>query len=244
MGKSSIEWTEETWNPATGCTQISTGCKNCYASALSKRLKAMGQKKYVNGFKYTEHEESLETPFNWKRSRKIFVNSMSDLFHENATDEFISKVFYTMLKADWHTYQILTKRPQRMRDFVAKLLKIKNLKELPNHIWLGTSVENQAHVWRIEYLKQISCIRFVSFEPLLGPIETNLTGIHWAITGGESGANFRPVEKDWIVSTKKICDLYKVPWFFKQWGGLRPKSGGKVLDGKTYQNYPKLKILA
>ena len=241
MANTTIEWTESTWNPSTGCTKISPGCKNCYAHELAFRLQKMKNPKYVNAFDYTEHQKDLEIPLHWKKPRKIFVNSMSDLFHEQATDEFITKIFETMLKADWHTFQILTKRPEIMKKFVLNLLKLKGLTKLPNHIWLGVSIENQDYVNRLELLKEIPCIRFISFEPLLGSItEANLIGIHWVIIGGESGPNFRPVKKEWILSVKQLCDRDLVPFFFKQWGGFTPKSGGCELDHKIYHAYPKI----
>lgn len=240
--KSSIEWTEATWNPATGCTKVSSGCKNCYAEPLAIRLQKMKQKKYQNGFKYVEHENELNKPLHWKKPRRIFVNSMSDLFHEDATDSFIDAIFHTMIRADQHTYQILTKRPKRMKEFIFKWLSVHgdNDDKVPEHIWLGVSVENNEFLSRIEILKEIPCIRFISFEPLLGEIKPNLDGIHWALVGGESGTNYRPVKHDWIKTLQDSCKKYDVPFFFKQWGGIHPTTNGRELDGKIYDEYPKI----
>ena len=238
---SSIEWTDATWNPATGCSKVSPGCKNCYAEKMSARLKAMGQEKYKNNFEYTEHPDSLNTPLKWKKPRMIFVNSMSDLFHENATDDFITAVFDTMLLANHHTYQILTKRPKRMMDFVSRYNLSKNIDEIPKHIWLGTSVENQDYDFRIDILRAVKCrVKFVSFEPLLGNINPFLKGIDWAIVGGESGSNSRPIYYDWIKNIQKSCEKYNTAFFFKQWGGTNKKKSGAELDGKKYQEFPKI----
>ena len=239
---SRIEWTETTWNPTTGCTKVSSGCKNCYAATLSKRLKAMGLKKYQNEFQFTEHLGELELPLHWKKPRKIFVNSMSDLFHEEATMEFIDRCFHTMMQANWHTYQVLTKRPKKMEEFSNFFYKYFN-QEIPAHIWMGTSVENEDNVGRIDELRKVKCdVRFISFEPLLGSVgEVNLDGINWAIIGGESGFGFRPVKKEWIMEIKRQCRKQKVKVFFKQWGGIRPKSGGRMINGRTYDEYPTIK---
>ncbi len=235
--KSAIQWTDATWNPSTGCTKVSPGCKNCYAERLSHRLKMMGNRKYKKGFKFTLHEDALDIPLKWNRPRKIFVNSMSDLFHESMPEDFLEKCFEVMTKADWHVYQILTKRPERMLAFTKKYGKI------PNHIWLGTSVELELYKHRIDTLRNVPAkIKFVSFEPLLGPLgELNLEGITWAIVGGESGPAFRQVEAEWIREIRKQCKKQHVAFFFKQWGGIRPKSGGRILDGKEWNEYPKMK---
>lgn len=240
---SAIEWTESTWNPTTGCTKISAGCTNCYAATLSKRLKAMGIKKYKNEFKFTEHPDDIELPLKWKKSRKIFVNSMSDLFHNESTMEFIAKCFFTMIKANWHTYQVLTKRPEKMAEF-SQLFHSYFGFTIPEHIWMGVSVENRDVVSRIDELRKVKCnIRFISFEPLIGSVgKLNLKGIDWAIIGGESGYRFRPVQKEWILEIIKQCREQKVKVFFKQWGGIRPKSGGRILNGRTYDQYPKMKM--
>ena len=238
---SSIEWTEATWNPTTGCTKISQGCKNCYAATLSKRLKAMGIKKYQNDFKFTQHEHEIQLPLQWKKPKKIFVNSMSDLFHEDAKMEFIANCFDTMIKADWHIYQILTKRPKKMATF-SKLFKSYFGFQIPNHIWMGTSIEDNDTAWRVQELRKVKChVRFISFEPLLEEIDRiNLSDVDWAIIGGESGHHYRAVEKKWIQSLIKQCEQQKVKVFFKQWGGFRPKSGGRTINGRMYSQYPKL----
>lgn len=236
-----IEWTEATWNPATGCDKVSPGCKNCYAETLSARLQKMGQEKYKNNFVYTEHPKDIETPLKWKKPKMIFVNSMSDLFHEKATEHFIWAVFETMLKANHHTYQILTKRPERMKKFVQNFTFNKQLKLLPNHIWLGVSVENQHYTDRIDILREVKCqIRFVSFEPLLGEIYPKLRDINWVIVGGESGTNARPMEEDWVKNIRYACRITNTAFFFKQWGGRYPKEKGNLLDGKQYLEFPKV----
>lgn len=236
---SSIEWTEATWNPTTGCSKISTGCKNCYAEKLSKRLKAMGLKKYKNNFEFTEHPQDLNLPLTWKKPKKVFVNSMSDLFHEHSRMEFIGSCFDVMLKANHHVYQILTKRPDTMADF-SKFFKNYFGDTIPPHLWMGTSVENEDFQWRIDALREVKChTRFLSIEPLLGSMgKMDLSNIDWVIIGGESGSNFRPVKKEWIVDVIKQCKKQKVAVFFKQWGGFRPKSGGRTLNGKIYDQYP------
>ena len=238
---SAIEWTEATWNPTTGCTKISQGCKNCYAATLSRRLKAMGLAKYRDEFKFRQHEQDVELPLTWKKPKKIFVNSMSDLFHEEVEDEFVARCFDTMIRADWHVYQVLTKRPERMAAF-SKTFKKRSGFPVPDHIWLGTSVEDNETVFRIRQLRKAACrVRFVSFEPLLGAIrDVDLSGIDWAIIGGESGRGYRPVEGDWIRGLIRQCKRQKVKVFFKQWGGPRPKSGGRRIDGRTYSQYPEL----
>jgi protein gp37 len=239
---SRIEWTEATWNPTTGCTKVSSGCKNCYAATLSKRLKAMGLEKYRNEFQFTQHPSELDIPLRWKKPKKIFVNSMSDLFHEEATMEFIGRCFNTMMQANWHTYQVLTKRPTKMAEFSNLFYKYFG-QEIPSHIWMGTSVENEDNVWRINELRKVKCnIRFISFEPLIGSVgELDLNGIDWAIIGGESGFGFRLVKKEWIMEIIKQCRRQGVKIFFKQWGGIRPKSGGRIINNRTYDEYPTIK---
>ena len=239
---SAIEWTEATWNPTTGCTKISQGCKNCYAATLSKRLKAMRISKYRNNFEFTQHDNEVSLPLKWKKPRKIFVNSMSDLFHEEAKMEFVARCFDTMIKADWHIYQVLTKRPAKMAEFSA-LFKSYFGFQIPNHIWMGTSVEDNQTTWRIKKLRKVKCYtRFVSFEPLLEDIDkVNLSGVDWAIIGGESGHHYRSVQKEWIQNLVMQCRKQNVKVFFKQWGGFRPKSGGRTIDGRTYSEYPTLK---
>ncbi len=236
---SRIEWTESTWNPTTGCTKISEGCKNCYAEKLSKRLKSMGVKKYENGFKFTHHPNDLNLPFLWKKPRKIFVNSMSDLFHRDADLEFVAQCFLTMDLANWHQYQILTKRPERMLEF-SRYYKRCFRKDIGSHIWLGITIENRQHIDRIDYLRSVDCpIRFISFEPLIGSVgEIDFTGIHWAIIGGESGPNYRSVKEEWIQEIIGQCEEQNVKIFFKQWGGFRPKSNGRIINGRTYDEFP------
>lgn len=240
--KSAIEWTEATWNPTTGCDRISAGCDNCYALTLAKRLKAMGNPKYQNdgdprtsgpGFAVTEHPDSLALPFRWTSPRTVFVNSMSDLFHARISDDFIKQVFDVMASTPRHTYQVLTKRPRRARRFAA------SLPWAPN-IWLGVSIEDERQLWRVEELRETPAkTRFVSAEPLLGPIgDIDLSGIDWLIAGGESGPGFRPMRADWVREIRDRCAISNVAFFFKQWGGHTPKAGGRMLDGKTYDEMP------
>ena len=237
---SGIEWTEATWNPSTGCTKVSPGCKNCYAEAMSKRLKAMGMAKYKAGFGFVEHPEDVYLPLSWKKPRRIFVNSMSDMFHKKSTFRFVARCFSTMLEADWHTYQILTKRPDKMAQFSEIFAKAVG-GPIPGFVWMGTSIENADFAYRLTDLRKVRCTtRFVSFEPLLGPLgRMNLKGIDWAIIGGESGPRHRPVKKEWILDIINQCKKQGVAVFFKQWGGPRPKSNGRKIDGRLYSGYPK-----
>lgn len=230
---SRIEWTEATWNPCTGCTKISPGCLNCYAERLAIRLQNMGKPKYKNGFKLTVHEDALGLPRSWKNPRKIFVNSMSDLFHKDVPTRFIKKVFSVMKEAYWHQYQILTKRPERLFELNDELLWGQNM-------WMGATVENNDYMYRVDYLRQTSApVKFLSLEPLLGPIPNlNLEGIDWVIVGGESGPGARPIERKWVVDIRKDCRNHDVPFFFKQWGGFNKKKSGRMLDGKVYNEYP------
>jgi len=239
---SEIEWTEATWNPTTGCSKISPGCKNCYAEKLSKRLKAMGVKKYKNNFQFTEQPNDLELPFLWKKPKKIFVNSMSDLFHEEARMEYVASCFHTMIQANWHIFQILTKRSQKMVQF-SELFENYFGDYIPPHVWMGVSVENKDYVKRIDDLRNVKChTRFISFEPLIGPVgKLNLKEIDWAIIGGESGFGYRSVKKEWILDIINQCKKQKVAVFFKQWGGIRPKSGGRKINRRTYDEYPLIK---
>lgn len=202
----------------------------------------MGIQKYKNNFEFTQHDNEVELPLNWKKPRKIFVNSMSDLFHEKAEMEFIARCFDTMTKANWHVYQVLTKRPEKMAEF-SKLFYSYFGFQIPNNIWMGTSIEDNQTTWRIKEIRKVKCYtRFISFEPLLENInKVNLSGIDWAIIGGESGHHYRPVEKEWIQSLIKQCKKQNVKVFFKQWGGFRPKAGGRTINGRTYSEYPKLK---
>lgn len=233
MARSAIEWTESTWNPVTGCTKISPGCLHCYAERMSARLKAMGQPNYANGFRLTMHEHALEMPLRWKRPQSIFVNSMSDLFHKSVPFEFILQVFEVMCKASHHRFQVLTKRSDRLLALNPEL-------PWPPNVWMGVSVENADYLLRIEHLRQTNAgIKFVSFEPLLGPIHNlDLQGIDWVIVGGESGPKARPMTPDWARNIRDQCLLTKVPFFFKQWGGVNKKKTGRVLDGRTWDQMP------
>src|SRR4030042_758070 len=223
--KSSIEWTGSTWNPITGCNKISPGCKFCYAERMAKRLKAMGSENYKNGFALTLHEHVLELPLSWKKPQTIFVNSMSDLFHKNVPLEFIQKVFDVMNRAHWHTFQILTKRSERLFQLD------KHLKWAPN-IWMGVSVENEKHIQRINHLCYTNAyIKFLSLEPLLGSInKLNLKNIDWVIVGGESGPKARPIEEEWVINIRDECIRQGTPFFFKQWGGVNKKKNGRKLE--------------
>lgn len=231
--KSTIEWTESTWNPITGCTKISPGCKNCYAERMAKRLHAMGQPNYRNGFDVTIHPHALELPLSWKKPQTIFVNSMSDLFHEDVPEDFILNVFEIMNKANWHRYQVLTKRSERM-------LAMNKIIPHSKHIWLGVTVENEDYKNRIDDLRRMNCdVKFISFEPLLCKLgELNLKGIDWAIVGGESGPGARPIKEEWILEIKEQCDEQGVPFFFKQWGGVKKKKNGRELLNQTWDAMP------
>lgn len=230
---SKIEWTEATWNPITGCTKISDGCKNCYAFTLAKRLQAMNNPRYINAFDLTLHNDLIELPLKWKKPRCIFVNSMSDLFHEDVPFDFIEKVFYTMNKAHWHIFQVLTKRSERLEELATKL-------KWTDNIWQGVTVESSKYTYRIDHLRKVpSHIKFISFEPLLSNIENlDLTDIDWAIVGGESGFNARPMEEEWAISLRDQCVEGNVPFFFKQWGGINKKKNGRLLKGRIWDDYP------
>lgn len=232
-GKSSIEWTSSTWNPVTGCTKISPGCKHCYAERMAKRLKAMGQPNYANGFELTLHEHVLELPLGWKTPQTIFVNSMSDLFHKNVPLEFIRRVFDVMHRAHWHQFQVLTKRAERLRELS------EYLEWCPN-IWMGVSVETSAYFSRIDDLRQTGAqIKFLSLEPLLGPLANlDLSGIDWVIVGGESGPGARPIKPEWVTDIRDQCLAAEVPFFFKQWGGTNKKKAGRSLEGRTWDEMP------
>jgi protein gp37 len=234
MAQSKIEWTESTWNPLTGCNKISPGCKHCYAERMAKRLHAMGQPNYINGFKLTMHPQVLEKPLEWKTPQVIFVNSMSDLFHKDVPLDFIQQVFDVMKRAHWHQFQVLTKRSERLLELSPKL-------EWVDNIWMGVSVENADYTFRIDHLRKTGArIKFLSVEPLLGPIpKMNLKGINWVIVGGESGPGARPLEREWVVDIKNQCIKARVPFFFKQWGGVQKKKAGRLLDGKTWDQMPK-----
>jgi protein gp37 len=230
---SAIEWTEATWNPVTGCTKVSPGCKNCYAERMAKRLQAMGQPNYRHAFQLSLHPHMLDLPLRWRRPRTIFVNSMSDLFHEGVPLAFIERVFDVMERANWHTFQVLTKRPERVLALGSHL-------PWRSNIWVGTSVESQKYTSRIEALRGCRAhVRFLSLEPLLGPLPgLDLCGINWVIVGGESGPRARPMESGWVVDIKDQCQRANVPFFFKQWGGRRKKSTGRLLEGRTWDDMP------
>ncbi|MEU2763189.1 phage Gp37/Gp68 family protein [Streptomyces sp. NPDC007094] len=240
--RSTIEWTEATWNPTTGCDRVSFGCDNCYALALAKRLKAMGAAKYQNdgdprtsgpGFDVTLHPDSLDVPYGWKAPRVVFVNSMSDLFHARVPLDFVRQVFQVMADTPQHTYQVLTKRARRLRQIAPKL-------DWPSNLWMGVSVESEAELPRIDDLRQVpAAVRFLSCEPLLGPLPgLDLDGIHWVIAGGESGPNHRMLEQAWVTQIRDTCQKADVAFFFKQWGGRTPKAGGRLLEGRTWDEMP------
>jgi len=230
---SSIEWTESTWNPVTGCTKLSPGCAHCYAERMAKRLKAMGQARYRNGFKLTVHPDALEIPLRWRRPRMIFVNSMSDLFHKDVPAEFIHQCFDVMARASQHTFQVLTKRPERAARMSPDL-------PWPPNVWMGTSVESEKYTPRIAALVRTKArVRFLSLEPLLGAIpRLPLRGIHWVIVGGESGPKARAMEAAWVFQIRDRCVEEGVPFFFKQWGGVRKCEFGRELDGRTWDELP------
>ncbi len=240
--KSSIEWTEATWNPTTGCDRTSPGCDHCYALTLAKRLKAMGVDKYQRdgdprtsgpGFRLTVHDDALQLPLTWRQPRLVFVNSMSDLFHDDVPDSFIRAVFDVMRATPRHTYQVLTKRSRRLAQFGATL-------EWPQNVWIGVSVETRRYAFRIEHLRAVQAkVRFVSAEPLLGPLGTvDLSGISWVIAGGESGPQARPMDIAWGRDLRDQCIEAGVKFFFKQWGGRTPRIGGRELDGRTWDDMP------
>jgi len=234
MTQSSIEWTEQTWNPVTGCTKISPGCEFCYAEKFAYRLQSMGADNYKNGFKLTLHRHILEKPLDWKKPSIIFVNSMSDLFHKDVPQRFIVDVFEIMNEAYWHQFQILTKRPERVVELNDKLLWTPN-------IWMGTSIENDDYTFRNDLLCKTSAnIKFLSLEPLLGPLlDLNLKKVDWVIVGGESGFKARPMKPEWVLDIHEQCQKASVAFFFKQWGGKNKKQAGRVLKGRTWDEMPK-----
>jgi len=233
MAKSSIEWTQMTWNPTTGCNKISAGCKYCYAEIMSRRLKAMGLDKYKNGFKLTLHEDALNIPYSWNKSKIVFVNSMSDLFHKEVPLSYIQKIFKVMNDNKHHIFQVLTKRGDILFRYHDKLDWTKN-------IWMGVSIEDEKNMNRIEFLNKSSAkIKFLSCEPLLGPLRNlDLSSIDWVIVGGESGRNPRPIKSEWVEEILDQCNKLNVPFFFKQWGGTNKKKAGRVLNGRTYDDMP------
>lgn len=233
--KSTIEWTEATWNPVTGCTKISTGCIHCYAERMAKRLCAMGQPNYRNGFQVTCHPETLGIPLKWKKSRMIFVNSMSDLFHRKVPATFIDDVFITMNEARWHRFQVLTKRAGRLTQLAGRF-------NWASNIWMGVTVENQQHTDRIDKLRRVpAAVRFLSLEPLLSPITAlDLNDIDWVIVGGESGPGARPMKEEWVTDIRNQCLASKTPFFFKQWGGVQKKKTGRLLESRTWDEMPEV----
>ena len=237
MAESSIEWTEMTWNPTTGCTKISDGCKHCYAEVMSKRLKAMGVEKYSKNFKLTTHEDELNTPYTWKKSRVVFVNSMSDLFHKDVPIEFIRKVFKVMKDNPQHVFQVLTKRADILRYYDSE-----GWLDWSHNIWMGVSVENEKVMNRIDLLQQTNArVKFLSCEPLIGGLPNmNLKGIDWVIVGGESGHKSRPMKEEWVTDIKTQCQEANVAFFFKQWGGINKKKTGRLLEGKTWDEMPEI----
>lgn len=233
MARSTIEWTEATWNPTTGCSKISPGCKHCYAERMAKRLQAIGHPNYTNGFRLAMHEQTLALPLRWKRPQTIFVNSMSDLFHEDVPIEFIQKAFEIMRQAHWHRFQILTKRSERLMESSRELYWAPN-------IWMGVSVESQRYTFRIDHLRRTGAqIKFLSLEPLLGPLTgINLADVDWVILGGESGLAARAMDPAWAIDIRDQCQRAAVPFFFKQWGGRNKKAMGRELQGRTWDETP------
>ena len=236
--KSNIEWTDSTWNPVTGCNKVSPGCKHCYAETFAERWRGIPGHPYEQGFDLRLWPDRLEMPLAWKKPRMIFVNSMSDLFHENVPLAFIQRVFTIMERASWHTFQILTKRSARLAELAPDL-------GWPPNVWMGVSIETARYVWRADDLRKVpAAVRFLSLEPLLGPIEAlDLSGIHWVIVGGEGGPGARPIEAKWVRQIRNQCLAAGVPFFFKQWGGVQKKKNGRVLDGRTWDAMPKGRTL-
>jgi len=233
MAQTSIEWTNATWNPLTGCTKISPGCTHCYAERMSLRLRAMGQANYARGFELALHPQMLDRPLRWKQPKRIFVNSMSDLFHRDVPEAFIQDVFRVMRSAHWHQFQILTKRAERLAELSPRL-------DWPPNVWQGVSVESRDYASRIDHLRTTGArIKFLSLEPLLGSLHpVNLEGIHWVIVGGESGPGARPMQPEWVRGLRDQCQSARVAFFFKQWGGPNKKRTGRTLDGRTHDEHP------
>ena len=234
---SKIEWTDATWNPVTGCTKITRGCDNCYAERFAERFRGTPGHPYEPGFDLTLRPERLTQPLSWKRPRMIFVNSMSDLFHKDIPTDFIDKVFETMETADWHVFQVLTKRSPLMRDYLRRRY---GSRHAPRHIWCGVSVEDNKAAARIRHLQDAPLsTRFLSIEPLLGPVGgIDIEGISWVIVGGESGPNARPMKREWAIEVRDLCERKGIPFFFKQWGGVFKKRTGRILDGRTWDEMP------
>ena len=230
---SHIEWTDATWNPVTGCTKVSQGCKHCYAERFAERFRGVNGHPFEQGFDFRLWPDRLNLPLAWSAPRRIFVNSMSDLFHELVPLDFVQKVFQTMRRARWHTFQVLTKRADRLLNLSPSL-------EWPTNVWMGVSVERSDYAWRIDRLRRTgAAVKFLSLEPLIGPLDSlDLSGIDWVIVGGESGPGARPMERKWVVSIRRQCRAQRVPFFFKQWGGVLKQRAGRVLDGRTYDEFP------
>ena len=236
--RSNIEWTEMTWNPVTGCIKISQGCKHCYAERMAKRLKAMGSSRYPDGFKPTLHDDLIVQPLSWKKPRTVFVNSMSDLFQEAVPVDFIRRVFETMAATPQHTYQILTKRSGRLAKIASQL-------PWPKNVWMGVSVEDSRVLHRVDDLRRVPAkVRFLSCEPLIGPLTSlELSGLHWVIVGGESGAQARPMREEWAQDIREQCEDQDVAFFFKQWGGVRKEKFGREMNGRTYDAMPVHRVI-
>ncbi|MEI6138415.1 MAG: phage Gp37/Gp68 family protein [Mariniphaga sp.] len=237
MAKTKIEWTESTWNPITGCTKISAGCKFCYAEIMANRLKAMNQEKYSNGFELAIHPQVLNEPYSWKKGKIIFVNSMSDLFHKDIPIEFIQRVFRVIKENPQHVFQVLTKRADILSYYDSE-----NLLEWPHNLWMGVTVENNELTHRIDHLRKTGAtVKFLSCEPLISSLpEMNLTGIDWLIVGGESGRTPRPMNQEWVIDIKEQCKKANVAFYFKQWGGTNKKRAGKMLEGQIYNEMPEM----
>jgi protein gp37 len=235
VAKSAIEWTESTWNPVTGCTKVSPGCKHCYAERMAKRLQAMAQANYVDGFAVRCHKHTLEVPLHWRKPQVVFVNSMSDLFHEEVPFEFIQQVFDVMARASKHRFQVLTKRAERLEELSPRL-------DWPPNVWMGVSVETDLFTRRIDHLRNTdAAVKFLSLEPLLGPLpDLDLADIDWVIVGGESGPKARPMTEAWVSDIRDQCRRVRVPFFFKQWGGVNKKKTGRVLQGRTWDQMPQV----
>ncbi len=236
--KSEIQWTDATWNPVTGCTEVSPGCDHCYARTFAERFRGVSGHPYEQGFDLRLWPTRLDLPFKWRRPRRIFVNSMSDLFHKDIPDDYIFRVFDIMARADHHIYQVLTKRSRRLAFLAPRL-------PWPPHIWTGVSIETMQYAWRVDDLRKVpAAIRFISAEPLLGSLQgLDLTGLHWVIVGGESGPGYRHCEADWVRHLREQCQEKGIAFFFKQWGGQTAKAGGRQLDGRTWDEYPRVLVL-
>ncbi|MBV9706269.1 MAG: phage Gp37/Gp68 family protein [Chloroflexi bacterium] len=248
--KSAIEWTNATWNPVTGCTRVSPGCDHCYALTFAERFRGVQGHPYEQGFDLKLWPERLDLPYKWKKPRRIFVNSMSDLFHKDVPDDFILDVFNTMVLANQHIYQVLTKRPSRLvntrltEKITEAIFRLTGNSIWPAHIWLGVSVETSEYAWRVDALRKVPvAIRFISAEPLLGSLDdVCLEGIHWLISGGESGPRYRSCDPDWVRSLRDRCQREGVAFFHKQWGGHTPKASGRLLDGRTWDEFPRMPL--